>query len=425
MRHIFILLMGCVWIASTAAADVLSWEDCVQEASQGNPDLRAAQENLRSSEFLAHAAISGYFPQITASLSASREHVSGLPEPSLASTSWGASSTSYSASITGSQNLFSGFQDWAKWRQAEANAQASQANLDTVKAKVSYDLKSAYAGLLYAQNSLELAKNIIQRREENYNLVELRFQSGNENKGSLLLSKAYLNDAKLSALQAEGAIRVAQSQLAKVLGRDSYDDLRVVGAVPISLPPKDPVIVELVKRTPDHRKAVAFERSAEESVTLSRSSFLPSLSLVGSIGRQGDTFFPNNDYWSVGVTLSYPLFSGGRDYYSTKSALEVLAAASSSRASVDNEVRTQLTQALTGFIEAVERLKVDKSYLEAATAREEIGRSKHNNGLLSFDNWDIIENDLIAKQKSVLQSTRDRIVSEASWEQALGTGAIQ
>jgi len=424
MRHLFVLLIGVVCIAGTAAADVLSWEDCVQEASQKNPDLRAAQENLRSSEFLAHAAMSGYFPQITASLSASREHVSGLSESSLGTTSRGTSSNSYSASITGSQNLFSGFQDWAKWHQAEANAQASQANLDTVRAKVSYDLKSAFAGLLYAQHSLELAKNIIQRREENFNLVELRFQSGNENKGSLLLSRAYLNDAKLGALQAEDAIRVAQSQLARILGRDRHDDLRVDGAVPVSLPPKDPAIVELVQRTPDHRQAKAIEKSAEGSVTLARGPFLPSLALVGSIGRQGDTFFPTTDAWSVGVTLSYPLFSGGRDYYFTRSALEVLAAASSSRASVDNEVRTRLTQALTGFIEAVERLKVDKSYLEAATAREEIGRSKYNNGLLSFENWDIIENDLIARQKNVLQSTRDRIVSEASWEQALGTGAI-
>ncbi len=424
MRHIFILVISCAWLAGTSIADVLTWEDCVQEASQKNLDLQAARGNLRSSEYLAHAAMSGYFPQITASLSASREHVSGLSEQSLDTTSWGTSSTSYSASIAGSQNLFSGLQDWARWHQAEANAQASQATLDTVRAKAGFDLKSAYAGLLYAQDSVALARDIIRRREENYNLVRLRFESGNENKGSLLLSKAYLNDARLGALQAEDAIRVAQSQLAKVLGRDRSEDLRVTGTVPVNPPPRDPAIIELVQRTPDHRQAVALERSAEEGVTLARGQFFPSLALVGSIGRQGDTFFPTTDVWSVGVTLSYPLFSGGRDYYSTKSALEILTAASSNRASVDNQVRTQLVQALTGFIEAVERLKVDQSYLEAATVREEIGRSKYNNGLLSFENWDIIENDLIARQKNVLQSTRDRTISEASWEQAQGTGAI-
>jgi outer membrane protein TolC len=65
------------------------------------------------------------------------------------------------------------------------------------------------------------------------------------------------------------------------------------------MPPKDSAIVEFVQRTPEHRQAVAFEKSAAESVTLSRGSFLPSLALVGSIGRQGDTFFPETDFWSV------------------------------------------------------------------------------------------------------------------------------
>jgi hypothetical protein len=56
--------------------------------------------------------------------------------------------------------------------------------------------------------------------------------------------------------------------------------------------------------------------------------------------------------------------------------------------------------------------------------RAEIARSKYNNGLLSFEDWDLIENDLINRQKALLVSVRERVTAEAGWEQARGEGAI-
>jgi outer membrane protein len=72
----------------------------------------------------------------------------------------------------------------------------------------------------------------------------------------------------------------------------------------------------------------------------------------------------------------------------------------------------------------VEKLKVDQAFLDAAKTRADIARTKYNNGLMTFENWDIIENDLIQRQKSFLQSQRDRVVAEAAWEQAQGKGVI-
>ena len=74
--------------------------------------------------------------------------------------------------------------------------------------------------------------------------------------------------------------------------------------------------------------------------------------------------------------------------------------------------------------QAIERLKVDESFRAAAIARAEIARRKYNNGLLSFEDWDIIENDLIFRQKNYLSSLQTRVTSEAAWERDRGTGAI-
>jgi outer membrane protein TolC len=126
----------------------------------------------------------------------------------------------------------------------------------------------------------------------------------------------------------------------------------------------------------------------------------------------------------VGASISIPLFSGGKDYYATKSASESRKAASLSRENVLRVGLAKLKAAYSTYLESVLKLEVDRTFADALIAREKIAREKYNNGLLTFEDWDIIENDLINRQKSLLQSERDRIVSEAAWEQALGKGVL-
>ena len=54
--------------------------------------------------------------------------------------------------------------------------------------------------------------------------------------------------------------------------------------------------------------------------------------------------------------------------------------------------------------DAVERIEVQEEFLKAAQLRAEVARTKYTTGLLSFDEWDLIENDLISTQKSHLQA---------------------
>lgn len=407
----------CLAFSAPARAELLTWEACVVRAGQNNPELRAAQENLSSSAYQTKAAASGFLPQLSAGVNYTDQNTS------FATGTFGTTSA-YSASVTATQNLFAGFQDQAKVAQSRANRDVTQASLDATKAKVSFDLKSAFAGLLYAQNYLKLTESIIRRRAENMRLVELRFEGGWENKGSLLLSRAALSQAELDHLQAQHALQVAQEQLANVLGEKRSDDLRITGEIPLAEPGQGFDPRQLVEQTPSHRQAVGQEQAASAGVTLARAPLYPSLNLTGSTGRQGNNWFPGNDSRSVGLNLSIPLYSGGRDYYGTKSAVSNLSAASYNRERVDQQQVTQLTQAYTVYVEAVQRLKVNQAFVEAATARAEIARNKYDNGLLSFEDWDIIENDLINRQTALVQSQRDRITAEAAWEQAQGKGVI-
>jgi outer membrane protein len=417
------------------ASTPLSWEQCVRFAAGRNADIRVAAQALAAAEAQVNGAHSGYLPQLAANLgytygTSSSSVFTSNPQTNTTGLSGASSSASgnYTANATLTQNLFAGFADKGRLEQAQAQLRVAQAQLKTAHAKASYDLKSAYTGLGYAENYVKLAHDIVRRRSDNMSLVDLRFQSGRENKGAVLLSKAYFRQAQYEELLARDSIEIAQATLGKVIGLDNdseFASLSATEGVPVQDPPAaTPEFQGLAVSTPDHLIAQAQESASDAAILVAKSGFYPSLNLTGTYGRQGADFFPQGERWSAGLGISFPLFSGGKDYYSAHAAVASWAQSTEARVNVDRQLLVTLRQTFRAYAQAVQKLSVDQAFVEATSTRSEIARNKYNTGLQTFDEWDTIENDLINRQKTEIQSRRDRVVAEAAWEQAQGKGAI-
>src|SRR6266576_3191342 len=131
MRICFFFSIGLFLVHAAIAADTLTWDTCVNETIQNNPDLRQARAALQASRYQVKAAGSGFYPQISANLNSSYgkntvSNSTGLPTGSDRSTS---------ASVSATQNLFAGFQTEGAVRQAQANEKVSEASLETTRAK--------------------------------------------------------------------------------------------------------------------------------------------------------------------------------------------------------------------------------------------------------------------------------------------------
>lgn len=414
-RPLIVLFLGATLSSAQGtptppAAMVLSWTELVARAAESNEELQAAKRKLNASEYELKSTYSNYYPQISASLSATQ-----------------GSAEEYAVSLNATQNLFAGFGDSAKVEQKRASLDLVRTNLQSAKAKISYDLKSAVADLVYAENYLKLSENILKRRELNLRMVQLRFDGGRENKGSLLLSKAYLEDARWEQLQAVQGLQVAQTRLAKVLGEVEVRSYSFTGKVPTTPPPVGAHLDfhQLVIVSPEYKNALAQESLSKANVTAAEAGFYPSLNFSASSSRFGDSWYPSQNRWSLGAALSFPLFNGGRDYYQTRGALESLKAGTLTKGNVQKEQLVKLQSLYSAFVQAEQKLKVDQAYVAAAEAREKISRQKYNNGLSTFDEWDLIESELIRRQKSFLASEKDRVLAEASWEQGQGKGVLE
>lgn len=414
-----ILLVMIVSIPQNIGAmDTMSWEDCIEKAAKNNPDIQSARSELRSAEAKAKGAYSGFLPQISGDLNYNSGQFSSGSSGSF-------TTDEYSASVSANQNIFAGFHDKALVRQTAANRNAARSALEHMGVQISFELKSAFTNLLYAQNNSRLQDEIIKRRNENANMVRLRFDAGMENQGNTLLSDAFLNQAKYEKHQAVRSIEVAFQQLAKVLGMEKAGTIMISGKIPISRPEKDPNFIEIALDNPQYRQSMEKERAAKAGVTLAKSNFSPQLVVSATASKEGDKWPPSDDNTTYGFNVGIPIFNGALNYFTYKSSRSDLLTSGFNKESLENQLLSKLKQTYATFLDALEKLEVDKAFLVAATVRAEIARGKYNNGLLTFENWDIIENDLISKQKLVLLSERDLYLAEAAWMQAQGKGVFQ
>lgn len=414
----FFLLALPSW---TLGAEVLTWEDCVQEAAQNNPDLAAAQAAVHQARFQYQASYGNFLPQLSLDLGYDRANSTTNLQPFTAGSDI---QEQYRLGLTARQNLFSGLRNRAELERTRAELEASEANLLAAKAQVGFDLKSAFAQALFAQEQLKLAEAIASRRKENVRLLEIRYEAGREHKGSFLRSKAAYRQAEFELSQAKRAVKVAQRSLARVLGRSEFGEITVSGDFKVSPTGMPQDFHALALQTPVYRQPAAQARAAQAGVIIARGQFYPEIAATGSVSRLGDAWPPDTDRWLVGAVLSFPLFSGGRDYFGLQGARAEERRAQENLHSAEYRILLDLEQTFAALQDGVERAEVQKGFLNAAEVRAEIARSQYTSGLLSFEDWDIIENDLITTQKQMIASQRDMVIAEADWERAQGRGSI-
>lgn len=402
-------------MAAPAWSKTLTWKDTLTLAQQNSLEYQAAVSKYKAVEQLEVTGISGFLPKVTAT-------ASGNHSGSATSSD---STRSYSAQLSLSQNLFSGFADITNYQLKKTNTVQALADFNSAKAKLSADLKQAFAEVYYAQDFKRLAADILNRRRDNFRTVKLQYSVGHENKGSVLLSESYVAQAEYDVMTIAANEESLQEDFRRVLGLAGDEPIMIEKNIEREELATPPDFKALAQTNYAVVAAQAAEQESLYNLRVTRARFLPSLDFNGSYGYTGSTFFPEQDRWSLGLTLSIPLFDSLRDYSSYRSNSTKLDGASFSARNIAIKTATDLKRAYNDYALALQKEKIDESFNKAAILRADIARSKYKNGFLSFEDWDIIETDLILKQKTILDSERNRIIKQAQWEKALGVGVYQ
>ena len=394
-----------------AAEQPLTWEDCVRLTAMHSPSLAAASANVDAASSAISIERSALFPQLSASSSVLQ---SGAHEET----------TTYGASLNVEQLLFSGGSKKAAVRSAVAGLDSEIALQTSLRSDVTYALRSAFVDVLHAKKRVALLAKIEARRADNLELVELRYEGGREHNGSVASSQASLFDAQVKGKQAVRSVSVKRLILARQMGLNALPVELVVEGSLIQVSPSEAVDLEAIAQdVPAYRASQAAFVRAEAQLSEVRGGYWPDVSLVGSVGRSGEDTF-DDDYYFAGIKLSWPIWSGGQTRHEVCKARAVLQAAAADRNDVLNERVRMLAEVQQAFADAVDNVEVQTKYAEAAELRAQISRQQYEGGLLSFENWIVIEDDLIAKTEQLLDARKSALMAEAAWQWVTGYEAF-
>lgn len=419
MRLVLISALGLGLAAAKLSAEVLDWAQCLSKAARANPELLAADESLRQAELGLGRSAAAFLPKASASAGLNAGGAYAQPFDFAGGGEPGAS-----ASLSASLNLFNGFSDWAARSKAAAQLKAALAAQQATRARVGYELRAAFIALLQAQERMAQARDSAARRRGNVELVQLRFEAGRENKGSLLQAQALAAQADWQADRSERARREAALDLSRLLGQVLDPDLVAAGV--LELPAAAPVSLDpaWIEDLPPVRQARAAVEAAQADARSARSAWWPSLNANASAGRSGGSWLSEKGGWSVGLGLSLPLFNGGSSLADGLSADSRLRAARLALEGAVRQARVDLQRSLDAYVDAMQAAQVQARFLEAAELRAELARVQYTQGLLSFDLWDQYETDLINAQVGALLSRGDAQRAAAAWERDLGRSPL-
>ena len=413
-RHIVFLsiVFSCICLSLTEARtqEVLTWQDCVKEALQYHPDLISAKEVVNQSKADKAITISTMLPQISTEVS---QYASMSAQNIKTDTS--------AYSIAAQQLLFDGFKTPYDIAAAAKNVKSTQYNYTVTSSDIRLRLRTAFAELLKTQELLIITEDILTRRKQNAELVGLLYQGGREHRGSLLTAQANLAQAESDVTQARRTIDVAQRKLSKEMGRAELKPIQVRGALESINPKRErPHFEALATSNPFLESLVAKKEAAKFSLKSAKAEFFPQIYANASAGRTDYGWPPQHDDWLVGVTLTLPIFDGGRRWADVSKARAVLNQSQADERSGRDSVILTLEQSWTAWQNAMDTVEVLKKFLQATEERAKITRAQYANGLISFDNWTIIEDNLVQAQKAFLDGEAAAVIAEAQWIQAQG-----
>lgn len=440
-KYIIILLLAIflpvsVWAQPetisgvSGSEEVVEWKACVQEAKAKHPDLVSASEKIKQTKAAKEVTRSVMMPQITGGASEITSNngpsSSNSGNNSGSGVGSGSSSannriTTYQYNIAGQQLLFDGFKSSYDLSTAERNIRASRYSYDVTSSNIRLRLRTAFVNLLVAQELVKVTAEIEARRKQTLQLVKSLYEGGREHKGSLLKSEADLAQATYQVDQARRNIYYSQRQLTKELGRAQF--LPMMAAGDLEVKEKDPVLPNfemLAQTVPLLEQLIEQREAAKFGLKSAYANFVPQIFLTGSEENSNTRWPPDQNQYTLGTTLTWPIFDGGNRFAAVSQNKAALGQAVADERSGRDGVIVTMVNTWTQLQNTVENVGVQKKQLDAAAARAKITEAEYAIGLVAYDDWIIIEDNYVNAKISYLSAEQNALTAEASWIQAKG-----
>ena len=302
---------------------------------------------------------------------------------------------------------------------AKANLMIANLEFNDTHRELIFKVTAAYFRLLNATGQKESAEISLKNAEAIETDADNRLKNGLATKPDLLEATAARTQADYDFQATVGAEKIAQAELATLMGLPAETQFRVQSISELPIPQSitdslEDEIERALRQRPELLAEIASIRSAKGSLKQARSTYFPTIHFVGKGGwarayGQQDLHpghYGQGETWAAGLELRWTLFDGA------KREQQVIAAKAQQRAAEAqlHELRDQIDQEVfasyTNLQTALRQQQAASALLTASAQSYEAARHSYDYGLRS-------QLDVISAQKALAQASSEEVTARS------------
>ncbi len=401
----------------------------LEEGVTGNHDLRAAWARVERARAGVQRATSALVPSITLDGTANLAPTDSLGfmfggGGFFSSPDAPATYTSTTATVGARWQLDLWGRQILQRRASLLEEAAAAGDMEAQALALASRLANAYYDLVAARERVTIVERQIASNESLLEVTELRFRQGEATGLDVLQQRQQLAATSTFLPAARVQVRLAEQQLAVLVGRDpSSAQFQVVDHLPdLGTAPRVGRPEDLLRNRPDLRAALSRYEAASARVRSARRTFLPTLAVSGQAGNQALYMDEFNDqwYWGVGANVSVPLFTGGAQVAAIREARAAERTAYHALYQAFLRAVQEVETALAQESELRAQLEAFRTQVEAATLALDESRSRYIAGVASYQSVLTATNALQQAELNALQTHRQLLGARIQLHTALG-----
>ena len=308
------------------------------------------------------------------------------------------SQNQYQLGIQGSLDLYSGGRAQSQNRAAAAGRTAAEIELVSQRARLALDITEAYFDAVLADRLVAIAESSLAQTESVLGQTRLARQVGNQSEFDLLRAQVTRDNQMPALLQRRTDRDLAYARVKQMLNvpgtervtlttglANERDLMQVVRSTGVSATAAE-TDTSSVARAPVRQLDEAL-RAQREELRIARSSWIPTVSLSTQYGRVA---FPSSGLpdlsnfltnWTVSLSASVPLFTGGRTKGTTMVAEAAVREAEARYEQVREAASLDAQHALALLAQAQAALAASAGTSEQAAKAYSIADVRYREGL--------------------------------------------
>jgi outer membrane protein len=316
---LFLLLVG---IQVSAQDKKWTLEECVDYAIKNNISIKQSELDLKTSDVEKMEAIGGFLPTLNANANYSIN--TGASINPVTNQFQNQTFKSFSASANSGVVLFNGLANWKTLQRSKLNQIANTYRLAKMKDDIALSIANSYLQILFNKEQLKVLINQNTITKENLIRTQQLIDAGSLPAGDIYELQATDATQQQQIISTENTLLISKIALSQIMLINDYSTFDISDEV-IDLPLTDlsnetqqTILLKAKESVNDIKIALSNVDIAKKDVSISRSSYLPTLSAFIGYNTRWSESTPFNfadqlslfDGTAIGLQLTVPILNG-------------------------------------------------------------------------------------------------------------------